>query len=379
MTDTSAYRFTPSKDRLLPLDGIRGYAVFAVFLVHYTQYLALYVGKNLSGPIAATDFSKMLGIWLSNSNYGVYLFFILSGFLIGRMFVTSSISYSTFITRRFARIYPAFLLSILIGGTVGIFVTGHLQFSWTLLIQNLLFLNGWAAIGEIASFNFVTWSLFFEFVFYLTIPLALIPFRDMKGIEGERLFTAFCVVAVTAVLMRLGTQYLYFLGGLALANVDDERLKGLAAQIPEMLLIPLYLMTTGLYAFGFMHDLFPQLYLLLGTALILKAAYGGGMLRRIFMHPWLRALGKVSYSFYLLHAIFCMLFFHLANKYLPSSWKLYVAAASIPLVFGITWIASAAMYKIAEEPYFRKRHRSRAVDSAESAALRQPVSSQTVS
>ena len=83
--------------------------MFAVFLVHYTQYLALYVGKNLSGPIAATDFVKMSMVWLSISNYGVYLFFILSGFLIGRMFIASPISYTTFIARRFARIYPAFL------------------------------------------------------------------------------------------------------------------------------------------------------------------------------------------------------------------------------------------------------------------------------
>ena len=75
----------------------------------------------------------------------------------------------------------------------------------------------------------------FSFVFYLTIPFALIPFRGVKGREWERLFTAFCVVAITAMVMRLGTQYLYFLGGLALANIDDEKLKELAAQIPEML------------------------------------------------------------------------------------------------------------------------------------------------
>ena len=137
-------------------------------------------------------------------------------------------------------------------------------------------------------------------------------------------------------------------------------------------------MTTGLYAFGFVHDLFPQLYLLLGTALILKAAYGEGLLKRIFMHPWLQALGKISYSFYLLHAAVCMLFFHLAHRYLPSSWKLLVAAASIPLVFGITWIAAAAMYKIAEEPYFRKRHGSRETRSTKSAVLPQSASSQTV-
>ena len=375
----STYRFAPDQDRLLPLDGIRGYAVFVVFLVHFTQNLAGYVGKNLSGPIAASDFSKMFLVWLVNSNYGVYLFFILSGFLIGRMFVTSSISYPTFIARRFTRIYPAFLLSILISGGIEIFVTGYMKFSWTVLVQNLLFLNGWAAIGEIASYNFVTWSLFFEFVFYLTVPLALLPFRGVTGLDGERLFTAFCVVAITALVMRLGTQYLYFLGGLVLANTSDEKLKAVAAQIPEALLIPIYLMITGAYAFGIAQDLFPPLYLLAGSALILKAAYGDGILQRIFTYRWLRALGTISYSFYLLHATVCILYFYLAQKYLPGGPKLLIAAASIPLVFAITWIASAAMYKVAEEPYFRKRRRSRSVESREAiAAHPSPAGSQTV-
>ena len=126
-------------------------------------------------------------LWLTNSNYGVYLFFVLSGFLIGRMMIAPTrLTYGTFIARRFARIYPAFLLSLLAGALVTIFITKLVGFSWTVLAQNLLFLNGWFAIGEVPSYNFVTWSLFFEFVFYLTIPAVwLLPSRPAWQILGS--------------------------------------------------------------------------------------------------------------------------------------------------------------------------------------------------
>jgi peptidoglycan/LPS O-acetylase OafA/YrhL len=70
----SSTSFVPHKDRLLPLDGIRGYAVLMVFFVHYTGQLAGYLGIALSPPSYGSP--SLFLTWLVNSNYGVYLFFI---------------------------------------------------------------------------------------------------------------------------------------------------------------------------------------------------------------------------------------------------------------------------------------------------------------
>ena len=62
-------------DNVRPMEGLRGFAVFLVFLVHYVTLVKPWVTAN---PILL-DFSSKLH---SIGNAGVDLFFVLSGYLI---------------------------------------------------------------------------------------------------------------------------------------------------------------------------------------------------------------------------------------------------------------------------------------------------------
>src|SRR5689334_17761984 len=62
-------------NRSLPMEGLRGIAVFLVFLQHYSTQFLTYA--QLSG--VTLDIAQ---IWHRSGNYGVELFFVLSGFLI---------------------------------------------------------------------------------------------------------------------------------------------------------------------------------------------------------------------------------------------------------------------------------------------------------
>src|SRR5260370_6139267 len=102
--------------RIGALDGLRGVAVILTFCVHYFgTYLLLTLGKtpDLSSSKEMVTFSGQVSYVLFRSHYGVYLFFGISGFLIGRIVVTSkSQSYLQFMKRRLLRIYPPFLFSL---------------------------------------------------------------------------------------------------------------------------------------------------------------------------------------------------------------------------------------------------------------------------
>ncbi len=338
--------------RILPLDGIRGYAVLLVFYVHQFGYAANYLGRDLNIPAGDMDSAELFLLWLVNSNYGVYLFFVLSGFLIGRMLnAPRPLLYRTFIARRFARIYPAFLLSLLAGAVITIFITKRVGFSWSVLAQNLFFLNGWFAIGEVPSYNFVTWSLFFEFVFYLTIPaVRLLPSKPAWQILG-----GLTIISATALVMRLGPTYLFFFAGFLVANTSDERLRAIAARIPTFVLLAGYLATTSLYGFRIVDaTTFTFLYLIVATAMIVSAAYGTGLLHQVFGWKPLRALGTISYSFYLLHALVAICVFMVCWRYAPAEeWKRWlVVAAATPVSFILSVGAASVLYWIAERPYF---------------------------
>ena len=94
---------------------MRGFAVLLVFCVHAAgNAAAIALGSTSAGMhfAALEPLGARLLFWLHASHHGVFLFFVLSGFLIGRMWwPRPALAYATFAWRRTLRIYPAFLLS----------------------------------------------------------------------------------------------------------------------------------------------------------------------------------------------------------------------------------------------------------------------------
>ena len=79
-----------------------GYAGLLVFLVHHHTLFGGYL------PPAGLVF-KTSAFLHTIGNSGVDLFFVLSGYLVYGQIIRKPLSYWTFLRRRVARIYPAFL------------------------------------------------------------------------------------------------------------------------------------------------------------------------------------------------------------------------------------------------------------------------------
>ena len=90
------------KENILSMEGLRGGAVFLVFLVHYSSITETY----LSPGNTTWNIKNILG---EIGNSGVDLFFVLSGFLIYGMLLQKQQNYLSYLYRRVARIYPTFL------------------------------------------------------------------------------------------------------------------------------------------------------------------------------------------------------------------------------------------------------------------------------
>ena len=128
------------------LDGLRGFAVLLVFCVHAAGTAAvLFLGRDLDVVAlpAVTSGGERLLFWLHRSHHGVFLFFVLSGFLIGRMWWPRAVlSYRAFAWRRTLRIYPAFLAAF-VASLAFAYASGNWQPpDWPRIAGNLLFLNG---------------------------------------------------------------------------------------------------------------------------------------------------------------------------------------------------------------------------------------------
>src|ERR1700731_2109574 len=88
------------------IDAFRGIAILGVLLFHYlVRWAPPWYGINLYGYRRVYPDALVLGA------LGVYLFFVISGLVI-TMTVLRSGSALEFVVRRFARLYPAFLVGI---------------------------------------------------------------------------------------------------------------------------------------------------------------------------------------------------------------------------------------------------------------------------
>ncbi|MEP7098586.1 MAG: acyltransferase, partial [Dokdonella sp.] len=159
------------------LTGLRGFAAAWVFAYHAWQFSG---GHALViGPIDLTPL-------FAGGYYGVDLFFVLSGFLIGRPFLLARMhgqampSLRTFWTHRLRRVFPAYLVQLgILLAIVGVLehaeplsvgrLFGHLTLTFNLVEND-------------SVVNPVYWSLPVEWDFYIVLPLLALGFWRQQAI-----------------------------------------------------------------------------------------------------------------------------------------------------------------------------------------------------
>ena len=190
--------YIPSiKNRINGLDELRGIAVLFVLIAHWGLVWPCFADYYL-GPI------------------GVDLFFVISGFLIGKILIQSKGNehyFRIFYVRRIFRILPLALVMIVIGTSIQWISQGNLGslLYYCSFTQNYIpaFLNN---IGESATIlplpgTSPMWSLAVEEQIYIVLPMVV-------GYSSRRhLPNLLCVIVMVGIYLSL-SSYIKFGGGL---------------------------------------------------------------------------------------------------------------------------------------------------------------------
>ena len=131
---------------------------------------------------------------------GVELFFVISGFVFGKtIYKKTDLAVLPFFVRRFFRIYPLYLASLILY----FIFSGQDPNKLFYLFKHLFLLQTTSSLQEAAFFNVVYWTLVAEAEFYLLVPVLaslsskhknLIPLTLLLGISAN----IFLVVKVAA-------------------------------------------------------------------------------------------------------------------------------------------------------------------------------------
>jgi len=371
------------------LDSIRGVAILMVVAFHAFSF----------APQTARQ--AIVVKYLQGLSLGVPLFFVLSGFLISLIVLRSPtrFSFRNYAIRRFARIGPPFLLSLLL------FLSIEARHGGVSVKQ------AWLALGNIATFpnfiphlaaiNPVSWSLFVEIHFYLVLPLAFLAWRR---IWPSRVAAAtFATLAFPALACRIlswqmpaadmGERFFllnrfpnaldYFAWGWLFACIfmryRETLFQGVIAERLAMLgacLLPLFTIAfTGLLVLGNVdsHLAHPLVHetcrLLISVTAFLMLFSAGitreGLAKALFSNRALIYIGIISYEWFLFHtAIIPPVRFYFARTlHLPTELQAaggITAAAGLSYFFisavaiGVSFVFAAAIHRWFSKPLMRR-------------------------
>ncbi len=342
-------------DSILSMEGIRGFAVFLVFLVHYISLVKPWLDES-SITFHLSEYIHGIG------NIGVDLFFVLSGYLIYGMLIKKHRPFKGYIARRIQRIYPTFTVVFVIYLVLSaLFPTeSKIPSGWkdgiTFIAQNYLLMPG---LFDVTAIITVAWSLSYEFFYYLFIP-ALITLLSMRSwrVKYRIIFfllnTLFCFYyfSVNGGPIRL----LMFVSGILLYETVEYKL---IKYIPPIGLPALVMAIVSIVVLAALDSHGWWEYLLLYVffyvffyVFCLECFLSSGLTSRLFSAAPLRWLGNMSYSYYLLHGLALKFIFMMLEMMYPSQGNdVLILWLLLPPVFFLTLLPSAILFIYIEKPY----------------------------
>ena len=375
MTHSPASDFSPSSQGAVPLRSIgnlhqdvsswtalRAFACVWVVLFHFVQRFETSIG----------------GVFVANGYLAVDLFFILSGAVIfhvyGAELRDKRFSWGDFLWKRFARLYPVHLVTLLAavailygGAAIGLGRAPEYDFA-TVFTANLFALHGFGVLDEL-TLNYPSWSISAEIAAYALFPILAYPClmwsRRVLILGGVGVFMTMLVV------VEFAPEHLFP------TNPRGQKLTSLTYNFSVLRVLPEFLLgvivcrclsgsrrlSSGASLFG-LAAIACVMALCIATgqdwAFVLAGAALVGLLFVGQFHPpkWMIFLGTISYSIYMVHALVAITVFRVIERmggYPDNAVPLVWWPVTLACAIGLGYL----MWRFVEEPMRQRLTRPR--------------------
>ncbi|WP_161974473.1 acyltransferase family protein [Piscinibacter terrae] len=338
------------------VNGFRGLCVSLVFLHHVAH----------SGLPPAADPESLWQLALQDLfmsfGYGVELFFMISGYVIVQS-LRRHASVGGFLADRALRIFPVWLpLGLVLG--IACVVVGKLGFvasepAWWLpvVLANLALLPPLVPLPLVHP---ASWSLSYEWLFYLACAALALWSRSATR---SRIVLVLWIVAAAWLIAAI-PRSLFFLPGVALALAPSvfaplQRATWLGAFSLPLMLACWY--STGIFAAQFGTPLWSVVAAGQGIAVLVALLAGTHVFACVGAPddagwPLLRSraaqhLGRISYSFYLMHPVAMAVVKPIVVRTVPEGWPatlVFLAASAL-----VSWALAYASWALLEQRFAR--------------------------
>jgi peptidoglycan/LPS O-acetylase OafA/YrhL len=354
------------------LEGIRGLAALLVFFHHFSlAFYSAYFSHNIDASHLdglEVRFGQSLFSVFTNGNFCVYVFFVLSGYVLSRKYFISH-NFSTLVSgaqRRFIRLYVPIAATILISFFLlqaGLFYNvpassvTHSEWwlgsMWTFpdpvgkLLSTLLY--GTMFMGD-SSFDTTLSSMSIEFYGSLLV----FAFLALTHLTRNRFTMLVLLFLYCAFTQHLNTTPFIF--GISLNYLEQRRAslgKPLITIMATVLVVLALILgsfpTNGLIEGTLYEHTSPGLlvyggwYHIIGAFFLVAAFVLSASLQQVISVRVFRFLGYISFSLYLLHPLIigsfsCFVFLKLSESMAYNSAVAVVFLLSMALCLPLSWL-----------------------------------------
>lgn len=327
-----------SSGRFQEIDVLRGLAALIVVASHYTSHCARYFNE------APIHVDLMYGF------YAVKLFFVISGFVI-YFTIRRCETWLDFGVSRFARLYPAYIVSLTLAAAIAVNVFGERMW-WGGYITNATMLQEF--LGFPNSDN-VYWSLTVEVAFYfqMAVIMRLGWMRNIEAIALGWVLTAiafsllgrFAGLHVPVLVSRVFLlEYIqFFAAGIVFFRIHAEGIT----------LLRILVLGTALVAEAVLRGLPDMWIAVIIFAIFALALSGFGRLAVSRPMLW---LGSISYSLYISHRnLGYLVLDYLHAKEIPVGISLLVTfSGAMVLAVALTYLVERPAQRCLRELYEKR-------------------------
>ena len=347
------------------IDGLRFLAIFPVLIQHLSERLQVHSPLNFHG----VNDSSMLAYSASRGFIGVYLFFVISGFVLALPFgahylqEAKKIPLKSYFWRRVTRLEPPYILLMTFFFFVLVFLR-NAPFSelFPHYLASIFYLHN-LIFGSYTPINPVAWSLEIEVQFYILAPFLAALFFKAKNTTVRRLIMIGSIVAILVMQQAfllymkpykftiIGNLHL-FLAGFLLADVYlTDWKKGIKhSRIWDGIL----LLALPLPFFVWRHDFFNWMVFPFLLLLVIIGIFRGVYFNRFFTNKWITSIGGMCYTIYLIHLPLAELVIRITRNWTVGENfavnLLFQLAIYLPIVYGL----SVLVFLFVEKPCMDK-------------------------
>lgn len=301
-----------SGGHILALDGLRGVLALSVFFTHASSYY--YFVRTQQWGVPPTNFYRQMAI------FPVSMFFFITGYLFwSKLRKSDKFPAGLFLYRRLLRLGGAYLFScvllfLLVAAASGFRCNEPLRKLGLEGVAWLAFLSGRDLNHVVGSRLWLgqAWSLQFEWMFYLVLPflgwfarkrsglLILMCLAGAVWLTVSRIHLSGTAGKIEEPIVRFLSFFLFtFSVGMVVATLGPtERWKSAARSVPASTLAIVSIGITVFFvdpAYGWLESI--------ALALPFACVCFGNTWFGLLTSLPLRFLGRISYSFYLLHML----------------------------------------------------------------------------